>query len=298
MPHPSPSVDLQNQAHPSAPVVIYHGGCPDGFAAALSAWLFFEGKGDYIPMVHAQALPDLTGKHVYMLDIAFDRARMEVASAQASSLVVLDHHKSTADGLHGFKCRCGSLIFDFDKSAARMAWEYFHPSVEVPALIAHVEDRDLLRWLLEPTPGYLASLDVGPYNFYRWAGVLRMPPPAYETFMLRGRAMHRQSLKLAESLALEASAIEIAGQHGLMANAPNVLHSAVGELLLARKKTFALLWCLEEGGTRVKVGLRGALGFDVIPIAEAFGGGGHPYASAFRLPLGRLGELLSGRLVP
>lgn len=282
----------------SAPVVIYHGGCPDGFAAALSAWLHFGGAGEYIPMVHAQNLPDLTGKDVFMLDIAFDRDKMEKASAQAKRLVVLDHHQSAADALHGFKCRCGSITFDFLKSAARMSWEYFHPGTELPALIAHVEDRDLLKWMLEDTCGYLAALDVGPYNFNRWAGVMGMHPEALERFMARGQAMHTQSKKLAAEMANDATPIEILGHKGLMANAPNVFHSAVGELLLKRCGTYALLWCLEGGGARIKVGLRGAEDFDVIPLATAFGGGGHPYAAAFRLPLDRISDLLSGSLAP
>ncbi len=84
----------------SWPTVIYHGQCPDGFAAALCAWLYFEGRGDYIPMTHAQALPDLTGKQVYMLDIAFSRTKMERATQEAASLVVLDHHQSASDDLN------------------------------------------------------------------------------------------------------------------------------------------------------------------------------------------------------
>ena len=86
------------------------------------------------------------------------------------------------------------------------------------------------------------------------------------------------------------------GTTGRVANAPNVLQSAVGEELLKECSTFAMLWCLEEQGTRIKVGLRAGPGFDTIPIARAFGGGGHPYASAFRLPLERLGDLVSGAL--
>jgi hypothetical protein len=282
----------------TGPLVIYHAHCPDGFAAALAAWLHFDGQGEYLPMTHEQALPPLDGREVYMLDIAFERAPMEQAASRAAKLVVLDHHQSAADALAGFTCPCGSVHFDMDKSAARLAWEYFHPDTPVPALVAHVEDRDLLRWLFEESHAYLASLDVGPYNFHRWAGVMRMPDAALERFLARGQAMHEQAAKLARTLAAEAAPITLCGQTGLMANAPNVFHSAVGELLLARSGTFALMWCLEAGGARIKVGLRGAPGFDTIPLATAFGGGGHPYASAFRLPLERLGELVANRLEP
>ena len=278
------------------PLVIYHANCPDGFAAAMCAWLHFNGQGEYLPMVHAQELPDMTGRDVYMLDIAFSHEKMEQANSQANQLIVLDHHQSARDDLTHFKCRCGKVSFNLEQSGARMAWEYFNPGKAIPALIAHVEDRDLLQWLHEDTPSYLAALDVGPYNFHRWAGIMTMPDKAFEDFMTRGKAMHAQSLKLAKQLADEATDITINGVVGKMANAPNVLHSAVGDVLLTQCNTYALMWCLEEHGTRVKVGLRGAPGFDTIPLARSFGGGGHAYASAFRLPLSRLGELVQGKL--
>ena len=31
------------------PLVLYHGkGCPDGFASALAAWLFYGGKAEFV----------------------------------------------------------------------------------------------------------------------------------------------------------------------------------------------------------------------------------------------------------
>ena len=291
-------VDPQTNTPLAWPTVIYHGQCPDGFAAALCAWLYFEGRGDYIPMTHSQPLPDLTGKSVYMLDIAFSRSKMEIAGVQADFLMVLDHHQSAQEDLHGVTCRCGKISFNLNQSGARMAWEYFHPGKTLPALIKHVEDRDLLQWLHADTASYLASLDVGPYHFHRWAGIMSMNEHKFSEFMARGKAMHAQTVKLARQLALDARDITVLGTSGRVANAPNVLHSAVGEELLKECSTFAMLWCLEENGTRIKVGLRAGPGFDTIPIARAFGGGGHPYASAFRLPLERIGDLVSGTLLP
>lgn len=297
-PTPAALRDPQTQELHLWPTVIYHGNCPDGFAAALCAWLHFEGRGEYLPMTHSQELPNLTGKNVYMLDIAFSREKMQAAVDQALSLVVLDHHQSAADDLHGMSCTCGKLSFNLNQSGARMAWEYFHKDKELPALIKHVEDRDLLQWLHADTAPYLASLDVGPYHFHRWAGIMNMPAQKFDEFMQRGKAMHAQTIKLARQLAQDARDITILGTTGRIANAPNVLQSAVGEELLKECSTFAMLWCLEESGTRIKVGLRAAPGFDTLPIARAFGGGGHPYASAFRLPLERLGELVNTVLEP
>ena len=282
------------------PAVLHHGKCPDGFAAALCAWIHFRGAGDYVALSHDMPVPDVTGRQVYMLDIAFERDVKERVSQQAARLVVLDHHKSAADRLHGFNCRCGLVKFDLGKSAARMAWEYFNPGQEPPALIQHVEDRDLLRWMLEDSPAYLLALDAGPYQFNRWAGVMRMPPDAFDRFMERGRAMHTQFKKLAAEMASHAVPVTLNGEHGLLANAPYVFHTEVGQELAQRSGTFAAVWCMEltPSGQRVRIGLRAGPDYDTIPIAAAFGGGGHPNASAFRLPLERLPQLLRGDLGP
>ena len=53
--------DQYRKQHPGArhlppiyPLVIYHGKCPDGFGAALAAWLYFEGQGEYLGVSHGK----------------------------------------------------------------------------------------------------------------------------------------------------------------------------------------------------------------------------------------------------
>ena len=51
------------------PLIIYHGRrCPDGFGAALAAWLFYGDKADYLPLDHGdiKSLEDLRGKRQAM----------------------------------------------------------------------------------------------------------------------------------------------------------------------------------------------------------------------------------------
>jgi nanoRNase/pAp phosphatase (c-di-AMP/oligoRNAs hydrolase) len=42
----------------------------------------------------------------------------------------------------------------------------------------------------------------------------------------------------------------------------------------------------------LQLSFRGAPGFNVIPLAARFGGGGHPGAAGARVALDRLGEIL------
>jgi uncharacterized protein len=283
------------------PLVIYHGGgCPDGFTAALAAWLFFGGRGQYLALDHgdlksAADLPPLAGRQVYVLDFSFDESIMRVLDERCAQLVVLDHHKSALDKLGHFQCRCGVLHFDLKKSGARLAWEYFQPERELPALVRFVEDRDLWAWQVDGSAAFLAALDLEPQNFARWNTIARFSPAEIRAYIDRGRAMDEKFLHLAQGIADSAQPVVFNGVQGLMVNAPNVFHSQLGNTLSQKSGTFALLWTIHKSGL-IKVGLRSQPGFDCIPMAQSMGGGGHPQASAFRMPVDLLPQLIAGRL--
>ena len=142
------SLLIQPDKNDPRPLVIYHGRhCPDGFAAALAAWLFYEGQAEFLGLDHGDIksvadLPELAGRAVYILDFSFSKELMQAIEAQAAKLVMLDHHRSAAEKLDGFACRCGVVHFDMKKSGARLAWDFFLPEVALPDLVRHVEDRD------------------------------------------------------------------------------------------------------------------------------------------------------------
>ena len=113
-----PGVSVSPDRNDPAPLVIYHGGsCPDGFAAALAAWLFFGGKGQFLALDHGDVksaedlfrLADPTGRAVYIVDFSFAPEIMRAIDVAAAKLVMLDHHKSAAEKLTGFACRCGGV---------------------------------------------------------------------------------------------------------------------------------------------------------------------------------------------
>jgi len=276
-------------------VILYHGQCPDGFAAAFAAWLKFGATADYIPCTHGDNPPDVTGKSVYILDFSYLPDTMAQLDAQARELVMLDHHKSAADALIGFECRCGRIHFDLSKSGARLAWEFFHPNTPVPELIALVEDRDLSNWVYPQTEHYLAVLDTLPYNFNAWLAALNMGGSARERFLARGQVMHEKFIAMCHRLALGSMPITVNGVAGLMVNAPNEFCGHVGNLLAERSGTFGLVWNLASADS-VKVSLRSIAPAEILTTAKSFGGGGHPQAAAFRLPVARFAELAAGKL--
>jgi len=281
------------------PLVIYHGRkCPDGFAAALAAWLFYGGRAEFLPLDHGDiqsvdALPALTGRAVYILDFSFSADILRGIEERAAKLVMLDHHKSAAEKLTGFGCRCGVVHFDMDKSGARLAWEFFHPGVPLPGLVRFVEDRDIWVWQYPESAGFLAALDMEPLDFARWAEIAAFSPDQLSVFMARGQAMDEKFSKLAADIAEGAQPVTFNGQSGLMLNAPGVFHSLIGNMLSEKSGTFALMWHVGKSGG-VKIGLRSQRSFNCIPLAESMGGGGHAQACGFKMGIERLPELLSG----
>jgi len=294
---------LQLQVAPSQsdplPLIIYHGRrCPDGFAAALAAWRYYEGQAEFLGLDHGAIqtvddLPPLDGRAVYILDFSFSADILRGIEERAAKLVMLDHHKSAAEKLTGFACRCGVVHFDMHKSGARLAWEFFHPEQPVPDLVRFVEDGDIWVWQYPESAGFLSALAMEPHEFARWQAIADFSPEQLAAFIARGAAMDEKYRKLAADIAEGAQPLTFNGIDGLMVNAPGMFHSLVGDLLSARTGTFALMWSAGPGGV-VKAGLRSQRNFDCIPLAEAMGGGGHAQACGFRMGVERLPELLSG----
>lgn len=280
------------------PLILYHGrNCSDGFGAALAAWLFYGDRAEFVGLDHGDVqtladLPATDGRAVYILDFSFASDILQGIEERAAKLVMLDHHKSAAEKLSGFACRCGVIHFDMNKSGARLAWEFFHPEQPVPALIAYIEDRDIWKWEFAQSAGFLSALDMEPKEFARWQEIAAFSAEQLAFFMARGEAMDAKYRKMATDLAENAQPLVFNGVEGLMLNAPGVFHSLVGDILSAKTGTFALMWSASAKG--VKAGLRSQRNFDCIALAESMGGGGHAQACGFKMGVDRLPELLSG----
>src|SRR3546814_16483907 len=91
----------------------------------------------------------------------------------ASSIIILDHHKTAAEDLAPFSfasqperftlatatlmladLQRGNYppilaLFDMARSGAMLAWNFAHPAEPAPALIAAIQDRDLWRFEME-----------------------------------------------------------------------------------------------------------------------------------------------------
>ena len=135
---------------------IYHGNCADGFGAA---WVVRKALGeiDFHPGKYQEPPPDVTGKDVVMVDFSYKRPVLLEMAEKANSILILDHHKTSAEDLVDLPANVIAK-FDMNHSGAMLTWEHFFPGQEPPPLLLHIEDRDLWRFALQNTRQIQASV--------------------------------------------------------------------------------------------------------------------------------------------
>lgn len=298
------------------PLCIYHGNCADGFGAAWVVREFFGKNVDFHPGVYQDAPPDCAGRDVILVDFSYKRAVLESLLQsgdikQASTILILDHHKSAAEDLSGiqFPERYGTTnayepytwrsqwegamawpvrgIFDMDRSGAGLAWDFFFPLRKRPRLIDHIEDRDLWRFALPHTREIQATVFSHPYDFAAWDDLMASEMSALAT---EGTAIERKHHKdVAELVKVCKRRLSIGGHTVWAASLPYTLTSDAGHLMAEGGEPFAACyWDTPEGRVFSLRSREG--GADVSEIAKQYGGGGHKNASGFRVPLANIAQ--------
>ncbi len=317
--------------------VFYHADCLDGFGAAYAAWRYFGDTARYRALHHGDAWsPDeVKGHDVYILDFSFPPDALGEMAKHAASVVQIDHHASAlapwrermvadAQGRQTDRHDTLNLIFDLNKSGARLAWEYFHPSEAVPLPLLHIEDQDLWRFTLPGTRAFCRALRLQSFTFAAWDELIRDATndssPGYRETLRQGEAIEGFFAREVERLAagplrtparlrgepVDAMQALRHGQtvisdgeqswlavNGVAINASVLFASELGNALAEQSGSFGAVWQIGRDG-EAKVSLRSKGDFDVSAIAVRYGGGGHRNAAGFRLPVGQfLAEVLA-----
>lgn len=284
----------------SKPLVIFHDQCMDGFAAS---WAFHRKHpdADFHPAKYGDAPPDVAGRDVYIADFSYPRTVMLDICRAARRVVVLDHHKTAQKELLGLHRECLSLglempyvMFDMDKSGARLAWEFCFPEEEAPWVIQYVEARDL--WKLDSLPNvrevsaWLRSHDFG---FDDWDVLFGNGPPGgkqLDGWVGDGWAILRAEKKVVDSHVRNARTVNVGGHSVLGVNATTLFSEIAGEL--AKGRPFGVAWFVRADGL-VQLSLRSDEGgLDVSEVARALGGGGHAHAAGAEIEMHGLARMI------
>ena len=140
---------------PLNPIVIYHANCTDGFAAA---WCFHRDNPDgydFYPATYGSAPPDVTlVVKVFLVDFSYKRDVLLQMAAVATSITILDHHKSAQKkprrsgrrpGVASDVQRARRVRHEPQRCGHRLGLPV--PNRPRPDVLACIEDRDI--WLFK-----------------------------------------------------------------------------------------------------------------------------------------------------
>lgn len=260
------------------PLVIYHGGCRDGWCAA---WVcrnalraqdpeFFEG-------FYGQPPPPVMDRDVILVDFSYPRDVMEAIALVTNTLLILDHHKTAEAALAGFSGPAVSVTFDMQRSGAGLAWDHYHPGQPRPWLVDYVEDRDLWRHALPDGPAVNAYIGVLPFDFEAWDNEHAIG--SARAAAVQGRVVEMKVHQYIKEVRKNAERITFEGFEVPIVNAPQVdISELVG--FMANGETFAMGWWRGHGVFNYSLRSKGD--FDVSELAKRYGGGGHKNAAGFQ----------------
>jgi oligoribonuclease NrnB/cAMP/cGMP phosphodiesterase (DHH superfamily) len=282
--------------------VLYHGD-KDGQAAAYAAWKKFGNTAEYIMVNYGQPIPVMdSNSEVYIVDFSYKEPIIRDLMNRMFKVVVLDHHKTAKEELAVFENETndsGHLIkIDMSKSGCVLAWEYFHPNIEVPDLFKFVQDRDLWKFEFSETKAVHEFLCSFSFNFDQWNEWINSWQIYAKQIVNEGDAILRANEKVIKNICRDAYRTKLDSWDVIALNS-KFKPSECADYLWSNHGTgsqpdFIVVYHdvnplgkLARYGESIKrvFQLRCNGDFDVSVVARKFGGGGHKSAAGFTVPV-------------
>ena len=268
-------------------IVIYHGGCVDGFGAALAVNQYYKRNNIikniiYFPGYYNSPPPNVQNKNVLICDFSYSKEITLNLISQAQNLLILDHHKSAEMNLKDIPEV--NKVFDMTHSGAYITWKYFFGSEDVPLLIKYIEDNDI--WLKQmpftsEVTSYIQSL---PFEFTEYEKLLD-ENYINNTVIPSGIGMYKQNEYYIKQAVKRATPkfvlIDNKYYFGCFLNT-SVLKSEIGSKVFSEYTLcdFSAMYNLNDNKPETFFSLRSEdERADVSAIALKYGGGGHRNAS-------------------
>jgi oligoribonuclease NrnB/cAMP/cGMP phosphodiesterase (DHH superfamily) len=293
-------------------VCIYHFPCDDGFAAAWIArrkWPDVAIKGTNYGLPFPEV--DIAGKNLLIADFSYKPDVLRTLAARASSIVILDHHKTAEADLAEFKVEVSggakfvaadvggtfrdlaelnhpaiAAHFDMQRSGASLTWEFCFADEPPPLFIRLIEDRDLWRMSLPETRAFSLFLRSYPYDLERWDWIADCMSRNPDHVLADAKGIERfYDRRLAEMIPTATLKVIGRWKDVPVAHAPYAFGSDLAnELLKAYPAAPFAAVVVDAYGGRSYLLRSDDSRQDVSEVARSFGGGGHRNAASFRVP--------------
>lgn len=282
----------------------------DGRFAAYAAWLYLRNQVPissvkFIEVQYGQPFPldidSLTkADHVYILDFSYDRSTMDAVYGKVGKLQVLDHHETAQDALRD----APYAKFDMTQSGATLAWAFFFPEVEIPLIGLFVHDYDLHEWkYTNHTAAFEAWLryDKVGQNWEKWDR-LRQDRQYLDEALMKGSVVVDINESVIHSFIKTPNNITFNSFYSdescrkinyAIFNGMHYLRNEISSVLYENNDIdMAIGWSVRGKEVIFSVRSPDAERYSAKKFAETYGGGGHPAAAAFGLPLEKGLELV------
>lgn len=304
-------------------IIISHSYCTDGLtAAAIMRLYLYQTTGENPKIVFAaygkeeSALEKIISESsdettVYIVDFSFNEEMTSQICKANKKVIVIDHHRGVLDKLQNVKDENFELIFDNDKSGARLAHDYalsngfyFKEISNISRITNLVQDRDLWQFKFKdtiPFAEYIFS-NVKPNDVDKMISILSNSSSKTDQLIKKGKSIadYKQNLvenKL-EQIAPEIKTFVIKNQSGslvefdvLLINETQAdLVSQLGNALVEKYNIPVLLYNISNPSSGfAECSLRS---IDSLPAVDVFckhfEGGGHRNAAGCRIPIQKL----------
>ena len=266
-------------------VCIYHAGCMDGWASAYVTMLHLHKKyrsvsAKYIAANYGDTPPDVTGMEVYIVDFSYPRETLIEMNSKATSLLIIDHHKTAQKALEGLDF----CVFDMNKSGATLTWDTLMGEDEdMPPLLKYIEDRDLWNWKLDKSREVSEALRIYPMEFDVWDALIE--PEQINVLMAEGTVLLKKQQREVGGIITKCKRTVTLEGHQVPCVNASIYQSEIGEAIAADADVpFGIIWyMLEDGDIVYSLRSNKVHGIDVSEIAKKYGGGGHKNAAGFKL---------------
>jgi len=267
-------------------MIIYHGNCHDGFAAAWVARSYLTQLDCFHPAVYGdQELPDVANKNVLMVDFSYSREICQKLADQANKFVILDHHVSAEKELAGLDF----AFVDKSRSGATLAWDYFFPGTSYPKFLRCIETRDI--WKFAERQDTLP--EAKPFTYYWYNNVkfsdddfakydeIYHNPKLFDNYTMMGQQIMnyidnevQYNSKWAADATWNDARVKILNCTWAISDTGNYLSNLPDV-------DFVVLWNYNHATQRYHYSLRSNGQYAVNNVAEKYQGGGHKAASGF-----------------
>lgn len=274
-------------------LIIYHGGCTDGWTAAYVAQKQYP-DAELFPCKYGDPLPleEVEGKDVLVVDFSWPREQTLKLNQAAKSLTIYDHHKTAEKELDGLAC----AYFDMQKSGAGLTWDMIFSSFTRPWYVNYVEDYDLWRFNLPESRAINAYLHSLPQTVEVWDELDKNEHSSLKALEC-GTAILQYKQSLVERQFKNVQFGIWGGKVVGLVNA-SVEQSDLGHKMYSELPIDLTVAYYEDENRLVHFGLRSSQnGPNVGELATLYpGGGGHPHAAGFELPYKEARKFIDGLL--